>query len=635
LNHIHFMIFKQGINLEFSVESLINFLGDVYYYLNYSAMLAFAQIGSDIQPIAVFSSDKEIQKTAEDWVRKKYESDRTNTQYKDTIGNMRIFMGKLNVNRLDYIICFCYDAGNLILRSAEIRFNYIMAMFTSFNQGVLDKTNDIAALPRIYDLIENSGKLSLIGCIGSPTKIKYVHGKLFNTEPDEEMLRHILSRSIWSKSSDEEFEPFTQYQSTLQMKDGIKIISITSIKYYDDSLSDNVYQYLIEDVTQLHKLTGEIDFLRPVPSTLFASMANFHTINSSTFQVIDPDRLTKELGFGTSIESLTQVLSASELADLKNQLNNPESCEKLISIIDSQSRPRRYEVVSSNAPVFFIFNIPCVSSISYPETEQLKKWEDGPDYYPYVYNSSQDIIYDLSNKATPLDKFAETYIFEPDRVKFIDHLKNPGTRGDITQVVIRVYTPDNFSWRIVKITPHDKHKEIFVVHFWALADSSLETSYDFDFADAANTAFSSAKVLHWIFENSKEPVRIFRSMPRGINTLIFNWATVENNIHNEFRDYIANVINECLTNVKPVDIIVPVYFEKYRWFLIRGCLNKENMHLSGTAFDLSNLSNSKKQFRGEEDIPNLERLTQAIINAKKYIKDEEDKMIISIAELSL
>ena len=638
---LHSNIFKLGMGLDKGRDAFIDYLEHIFYSLDYTSLIAFTQIGeNDLQPIAQFATSDEIMQISEKWARDMYRvKKRSASLIKETINNLRVCMSTFRINDHDYVICVSFSAGTLIMRSSEAKLHFIIAMFIAFNHNILEKREDIIALPRIYDLIEKCGRMSLIECTGSPTNIRNVRGTLFGKPPTEQLLKQILTPTVWSNGDryDTDYEQMKQYQFPFISGKEVKVLSVTSIKYYDDSLTKDVYQYLLEDVTYLHNRVNKLDFTKSIPTVLLSCLAGFHPI-ASNFRVCDQRRLSLELGYEQqTVESLNQVMSNPDIQDLKQVLASKESCQKVVTLICADNRPKRFVVVSlPSQPIFYLFPLPDVTPLYMTDDEQLVKWNGPNDYNIFVYNSSQEVIYDSMNESMLLEEFAETRIFEPDRQKFIDYLNKPAMGGDITQVVIRVFTGSSFSWRIMKTTPHEKHPEIILVHFWTIADSSLELSLEYDFADVSGIAFGSAKVIHWIFENSREPVRIFRSMPRGVNTLIFNWTTIENNIHSEFREFISNDINRCITHREPINLIVPIYFEELHWFLLRGDTNPEKKHLAGIAFDISNLSTPKRSIRTDNDsIPDLDRFAMALSRAKEYVSDKETRKLLTIAELAL
>ena len=149
MDFIHSNIFNQGTTLDLSKVSFVTYMRSIFYYFDYRVLLAFTQNCSDIKLIAIFSYNDEKSRIAKEWTKKNYSVKKDNAFIKETIGDLRLCMSTFSINEHDYMLCSGFDAGKLILRSTEIRFHFIIAMFTTFNHSVLEKRNDITELPLI------------------------------------------------------------------------------------------------------------------------------------------------------------------------------------------------------------------------------------------------------------------------------------------------------------------------------------------------------------------------------------------------------------------------------------------------------------------------------------------------------
>lgn len=519
-------------------------------------------------------------------------------------------------------------------------------MVTAFNHSLLQNKDKVMALPRIYELIDHTIELSLISCIGKPDNIKFVRTNLLEkgrhpwakqnkpfiihdiSEFDwaQKVIKAVTTRNIYDKVDSGEFMKMTQFVCSTPANDSIDIYSITSSMYFDDSINENVYLYLIEDVSTLESP----NFLKKtIPAILFASMLNLYAINKKDLSVCDPYRLATKLGYDyKKVATLYDVCNHSELSTL------PQN--KALILTMANGRPKRFFAITHpKYDLFYIFPAPDVSSMVLSDDEQLVEWKGPNDLAIFIYNQETQKIVDTNNVSSSLEDFAEQRIFNADRKAFLEHLRNPESLSENTQKTIRVFTADGCAWRILKISPHPLFKNIYLISSWALLNFSLIDALTYDFADTTSTTFNSAKIHQWMFENAVEPVRIFRSMPCGQNMLIFNWTTMENNVYCDFRESTAKAITKCLQGGYTLDLIVPLFFEDVRWFLLRGAVDKSRGHIVGIAYDLANLMMPKRITRADEnDFPDMSKLTSAIAKSKNVL-DEDENAAVSIAELEL
>lgn len=649
INLLHATLFRQGLNLQISHSAFIEYVKKIFYSLSYEVLVLYMINNGKLEPIICLKSEKQddsIIHISNEWSQKMYPKSLNNEFVKENIGNVRLCMTSLKGEPYYYAMTMGYNAGSVINHSAETRFHFLIGMVTAFNHSLLQNKDKVMALPRIYELIDHTIELSLISCIGKPDNIKFVRTNLLEkgrhpwakqnkpfiihdiSEFDwaQKVIKAVTTRNIYDKVDSGEFMKMTQFVCSTPANDSIDIYSITSSMYFDDSINENVYLYLIEDVSTLESP----NFLKKtIPAILFASMLNLYAINKKDLSVCDPYRLATKLGYDyKKVATLYDVCNHSELSTL------PQN--KALILTMANGRPKRFFAITHpKYDLFYIFPAPDVSSMVLSDDEQLVEWKGPNDLAIFIYNQETQKIVDTNNVSSSLEDFAEQRIFNADRKAFLEHLRNPESLSDNTQKTIRVFTADGCAWRILKISPHPLFKNIYLISSWALLNFSLIDALTYDFADTTSTTFNSAKIHQWMFENAVEPVRIFRSMPCGQNMLIFNWTTMENNVYCDFRESTAKAITKCLQGGYTLDLIVPLFFEDVRWFLLRGAVDKSRGHIVGIAYDLANLMMPKRITRADEnDFPDMSKLTSAIAKSKNVL-DEDENAAVSIAELEL
>lgn len=649
INLLHANLFRLGLNLQVTQTAFVDYVKRIFYSLSYEVLVLYMANGDVLEPIVSLKRDEnsdDIFEITNKWSQKMYPNSFGNEFVKENVGNIRFCMSSLKGEPYYYAMTMGYNAGTLINHSAETRFHFLIGIVTAFNHSLLQNKDKVMALPRIYELIDNTPELSLISCIGQPDNILYVRTTLRNegrhpwakqskqtkihslNEFDwaNKVIKYANAMNIYDKPNNNGFTKMTQYVIHIPTNSTIDMYSITSSSYFDDSINENVYLYLVEDVKYLEKPEN---ISKMIPSILLASMLGLHTISKEDLRICDSYRLATELGYDPKkVATLHDVTNHSELANLPTT--------KSIQLTRANGRSRRFFSISDKEhDFFFIFPAPDVSPIVVSDDEQLVEWKGPNDLAIFIYNQETGRIIDTNNLSSDLEHFAYQRIFDADRKNFLEHLKNPESLSDVTQKTLRVYTADGFAWRIVKTSPHPYFKNIYLISSWALLNFSLIDAISYDFADTTAATFTSAKIHQWMFENAVEPVRIFRSMPRGQNMLIFNWTTIENNVHREFKTMTAHAISKCLSGNYVLDLVVPLFFEDVRWFLLRGSFDKSRGHIIGIAYDLANLMMPKRITRGDDlSFPDMSKLTAAIGRAKEVL-DEENCSIVSVAELGL
>ena len=640
LHKLHFSIVRDIGHNNINLSLFSEFAREAYTKLDFEVLCVFLHNNNEFKEIIGNYKNQAVKKDILKFVHIISTINSTPKLHLEYIGENRYGGVKFKIASDEYILAIGLKIKNFVLRGPESRFVFIMQLIFSFHHTILSPKLEILILQGFHDIIESTGRMSLIKCTKSLTNINQVYGTIFGKKTNVKKLQFFQkSAGIRAKTSltlNESRKMFNQIIIPFQRKNGQwACFAISGIMYYDDTINTKSYLYFVEDVTflyaralSLREKHEDVAFIED-----FFKLYRIH----SDLTIEESKSLSAMLGYQSPVTNLSDILYCEDLDFINSSINDPR--HNIIKLMSASNYPLQF--IRLPIPGESDFFIACIWKIStmlkLAKTEVDKKFKRKNKSKDFLYMTLDiktevpiEMFSNFADNFSPLEMYShiKAVLYSVDLSLFEEAWKTiKEGKAKSTSMILRMRIKEGHEWfNFVIIRSSTTNATLYVSSCDTQAKTRLKILYDFKLLE---TAIVSSKTLMWIFEDADQPERAFSSLPVGTNMLIMNWSTIEKNVTLQYRDSVRSTIKGILNTKSKMDMLIPMFFGKVRWLLFRGSISEdENAHLTGIAIDITSVIEPWEESRKESKIQKYtyETMKLKLANLRKEAKDILQRM---------
>jgi len=628
---IHLNLLYQSVLIKPNAENANVFLNSVYQMLDLAALCLFRANDSQFENVYFFHNSSDLPDLVATFIRTIPLSSSSAQISMKNVGKYCFASNRFNVSSIDYIVLIAYDSSKLILRENELSFHFIISMLVSFHYGVLSTKGEARALTRIYELLDRAECFALVECVGKPEMFLNSYGKLFGenvTKTEVEWMFKNIPEEMFNsiKSS----ENHNLHQFMVPFKHDVKgdvCISLTSSKYFDETLQDYVYFYLVEDVSTFHSQSIQLQSTYE-DVKLASSFLGFHKVQRD-LSLTDPFSLSLELGYKRPIKSIMDVVYDKSIDISKELEKSPKVNIRLVSALNHNVW---YSIIRPSAEgclyMFSSKEIRQINALAKRDSAKSLNVPSFDDFYLYTIDSNSGSVISLVNNthqsviSHPNEHISDIreLVFGEDRIIFDEcysSVQKEQSKNRYSHIRMASLGPSvYFSMNIVASSPGI----ILIYIFNDDANFNKLKSYR-ESKKIADEAFQEYGIFFWAFENSSTPDRTFTSLPQHRNTLVLNWTTIANNVPLNEQEKVKETIQEAFQNKSSISMTMPFNIDEKYQFLFRGeFIDKE---LCGLAMNMDWIIRKYESLKKniDDEINEIHNITHTMESDRQDLKN--------------
>lgn len=614
------------------------FIENIFNRLDFASLDVITITGNHVEEIMKFYRYDDIQPIVDSIIRKMPTHKGPSSISQKHIGDYMFITDRFQVANVVYVVLTGQIANHLSLCVSENTFHFIMSLLVSYHHSVLSTRGDARSLMRVQNLLERTEIFSLIECVGSPSHFLRATGKLYDLTINQEVVDKFLasvSPDVRSRLiATENRQELNSYVVMFTRENGMdECVSISSTSYFDETIAQNIYLYLVEDVSRFHrraqKLRAAHDDFR-----MASEFLGLHKVYKN-MALAHPTLLSLELGYNGIIASLNEVIYEEDKnIDLNSELTN--QIQVNIRLVSSLGYPINYSVIKAASDGnFFIFASRELRQLRAISSDDLIKQESTANA---LESDFVLILSDLtSDDATVVDSAGK--LPSTGNIKdIISLLTNKAPHETVNTIQAKMQNVKDgtieyasfdaqlagkiktMTWYKFIIAAMNDKMILFVYNNNTKKQSLLAMS---DMMRKAESFLGSTKMFYWFFEDANEPKRTFTKPPMASGQITFNWSSIESVIREDDRKRVSDIIRKAIDKKGEINAKVVLTFDKPREYLLRGSYN--NDILCGIATNVNWIS---KSIRKTKDAIAEEKKNAEIM---KVVKHENRLRMFQIA----
>ncbi|OHT13248.1 hypothetical protein TRFO_16698 [Tritrichomonas foetus] len=636
LDCIHLGALNEGVRLNSSMESFKTFLKFVYERLDYKGLSIFVDDGNGKRSVFEIYDNDEVKEMNLICLEKIPLKTITDIKVITHQNSKYIIIGNsFQIASHAYYLTFALNVKSFLFRSSERKFLFILSILVSYHHTMISSKGEDRILSRVYNLIEKTECFTIVECISSPTNFHFSHGSIFNEKVTQQTVDLIFSQVNYNDSLNATFP-------IQHPKLGDVWITISSTSYYDTTLQDTVFMYLIEDVTGFHKKMLQLNAAHESGKMAY-NFLGLHKVNKELY-LTNPSSFASELGYTKPIFNIKEIV-------YDDDLNKFDNAQELFTfrLRSSLDHPVWYSAVPTGKKNgFFVFSsreISQIQAFSQPSCVRLNNYDESGSFLfaniELEYGTFEplvvtDLFPSQQTKSMKLTSVIE--LFHPDDVNIfesaIDEIRNEKLYEKYFVLRMKINNDGSYKAFITYLLVQSENS---ILMFMSYVDNKYKkklmiqkTNNELDFA------FQNSKMILFVFEDTQMPERTFLTQPLYRNQMIFNWTTLYVNVKKDYIENTKKALLRALHEKADYDILVPMLFETVKWYLFKGRVIKNTNHITGNAIDLSafvNQAEAKKKEIIEKEKELIEE--NMILIQTKELLNSMCRYIISLFEVYL
>ncbi|EAY12382.1 hypothetical protein TVAG_246160 [Trichomonas vaginalis G3] len=632
---MHLGIINQIAYIPPTLDAFKNFISMIFKRLDFASLDVITITGNKIEEIVKFSKFDDTQPIVDSIIRKMPTHKGPTTISQKHIGDYMFTTNRFQVANVAYIVLTGQIANHLSLCVTENTFHFIMSMLVSYHHSVLSSRVDARSLMRVHNLLERTEIFSLVECVGNPSHFLRATGKIYDMDINQEIIDKFLElispeikSRILTTNGRQELNSYVVMFTRSNGQD--ECVSISSTSYYDKTIAQNIYLYLVEDVSSYYrrsqKLKAAHDDLR-----MASDFLGLHKV-SKNMDLVHPSLLSIELGYNGVITSLLDVIyeddkniNFEDLLDKEDQIS--------IRLVSSLGHPVNYVMIKAASDGnYFIF-----ASRELRQLRAISSEDHIKQITNTINNLESDFILILSDMATKDCTVIDSQGKLPNTGQLNDIISlitNKAPHETVNSIQAKIQSikdeKGNYVSFDVQLAGKIKTMTWFKIIIAVINDKMILFIYNnntkkqsllamSDMMKKAESFLGSTKMFYWFFEDANEPKRTFNKPPMASGQITFNWSSIESVCREKDRKRVTDILRKAIDKKGDINAKVVLIFDKPREYLLRGSYN--NGVLCGIATNVNWISKSIKKTKEaiHEEQSNAER-------AKEIKHDSKLKM---------